>query len=276
MPSPSKVPEQTECPNCGNIIRRVEFTVAGRQMAILPACDVCVERDNAEQEARKMREERERRFRDYNAAFPVADVGPGAEAADLSTFVVRPGTEKALGIVRRYLAQLPKPDPAALVLWGPPGNGKSHMVGAIARRARADLLGVAWVHAPTWLRKLGTLENYIREDQIRMASKADLLVMDDLGAGKLTPSRAEWLLSVIDARYVKRLPIVITTNLSPDQLTGALTPIRPDGLQEDFTEGARVVDRLAELALFVQNEGSSYRQEMAARRIQAMQGVAQA
>jgi hypothetical protein len=67
--------------------------------------------------------------------------------------------------------------------------------------------------------------------------QADLLVLDDLGSGSLTDFGVEGTHRLLDYRYRRRLPTVITTNLSFEDLVKAFGARVPSRL----TEGTVVV-----------------------------------
>jgi DNA replication protein DnaC len=228
--------------------------------------------EQARLEEERQRYERQKRADKYRVVFPRDTMGD-LIACTLDNFERRPGTESALTVAQRYVDSLPEPDPPGLMFWGDVGNGKTHLAAAIVNAADAHTMGVAWVHIPSWLRYLGELNQDPgrRASQIDYASTADLLVMDELGASKLTASRAEWLLSVLDARCRNKLPTVITTNKNRLELEKALT-VPGDGTEPDVPDGARLVSRIVGMSLLVENKGADFRLEQAARRMQTLRG----
>lgn len=68
------------------------------------------------------------------------------------------------------------------------------------------------------------------EELMRKIKKTKLLVIDDLGACKLTDWKSDKLFELIDYRYSEELPIIFTTNLIPDELKTVV--------------GDRIIDRL--------------------------------
>lgn len=52
--------------------------------------------------------------------------------------------------------------------------------------------------------------------------EADLLVLDDLGAGKQSEWTGDALCRLVDHRWSSRLPTIFTTNVAPSQLTTAV------------------------------------------------------
>lgn len=253
------------CPSCGVIIEPIEIDVPGGKRLVPGRCTPCTITAMEAEEARKREAALTKRLDLYRRAFR-QDLGLLA-GATLENYTVRPGAEQSLRMARKYAGELPNPEWKGLVFHGPPGNGKSHLAVAIMKQAQAHRLAVAWVHVPTWLRNLGTMESIDREELIRLASTADMLVMDELGGGKMTASRAEWLLSILDAVYRLRRLFVATSNLKPGALVEALTPRVEDGSRPDFSDGERIVDRLMEVGVFVENQATSYRAEIARGRL---------
>lgn len=103
-----------------------------------------------------------------------------------------------------------------LCLVGRPGAGKTHTAWQVVRK----LLERGWddiaVHSVPVL-----FDEFTHRSQNKRADKdlidslvsVDLLVLDDLGAKPLTEFREERLLRVLDGRYVKQLPTIVTTNI---------------------------------------------------------------
>jgi DNA replication protein DnaC len=68
-----------------------------------------------------------------------------------------------------------------------------------------------------------------------------LLVLDDLGAERVTDWTREWLATLIEGRYVQERPTIVTSNYSPAQLARRLG-------HDDPIIGKRIVSRLTENA----------------------------
>lgn len=230
-------------------------------------CRACMLEEEEARKAEAEARERQRRLDLYAAVFPPAAMGR-LVSATLEAFERRPGAERALEEAQAWATRLPAPEPPGLWLWGTPGNGKSHLGAALANTARTRGQAVAWVHAPSWLADLGAMEAPDRERRLALAATADVLVLDDLGGGRLTAPRVAWLQDLIDARYRAWRPLVITSNLSPGQLRQVLNSAAADGGAPEGApgDGDRIVDRLSEMCIIVRNTASSYRLERAQRR----------
>jgi DNA replication protein DnaC len=108
-----------------------------------------------------------------------------------------------------------------LLLRGGYGCGKTHLAAAIANFAVEMGVPTLFLTVPDLLDMLRfsydsedtTFEN--RFNEIRNAS---LLILDDFGTQNATGWAQEKLFQIINYRYINKLPLVVTTNLSLDEL----------------------------------------------------------
>lgn len=126
----------------------------------------------------------------------------------------------------------------SLVLAGPTGVGKTHQCWGLVRHIAATLAGAG--RGLVWRATTHPDLN----DQVRPKPdgshtwaldkflSAELLFVDDLGAGKQTEWTGDTLFRLVDHRWAHQLPTVWSTNLTPPQLAE--------------TVGDRVVSRLAD------------------------------
>jgi DNA replication protein DnaC len=144
---------------------------------------------------------------------PRGRVGLGPRQAD--------SLEQAYNQAQRF-AQSPH---GWLVLQGGYGCGKTHLAAAIANFAVSVGMPTLFLTIPDLLDTLrftyddptATFEG--RFEQIR---EAGLLVLDDFGTQNATAWAQEKLFQIINYRYINRLPTVVTTNLSMDQIEGRI------------------------------------------------------
>lgn len=132
--------------------------------------------------------------------------------------------ETALAACRAY-AETPQ---GWLVLCGPTGAGKTHLAYAIVSR-RLDMGGA--VYYGSWPEMLDTLRSGYQDGasmdydaRMKTLLGVDLLVLDDLGSENVTAWSNEKLFELVNHRYTRRMPLVVTTNL---RVTDAQCAIEP-------------------------------------------------
>ena len=138
-------------------------------------------------------------------------------------------------------------DPSGwLLLYGPAGGGKTHLLSAIAQHRLGAGQSALYVVAPELIEflKAAFSENdderrqSVRE-RLDLYRTADLLLLDDIGAEQSTLWTISQFYLLFDFRYRQRLPTVVTTNLKPADLRNL-----------DY----RMADRLLDVSLTTQIE----------------------
>jgi DNA replication protein DnaC len=108
-----------------------------------------------------------------------------------------------------------------LLLQGGYGSGKTHLAAAIANYAVGMGVPTLFLTVPDLLDTMrfayGSQDTSFEErfNEIRDAS---LLVLDDLGTQNATAWAQEKLFQILNYRYINKLPLVVTTNLSLDEI----------------------------------------------------------
>lgn len=104
-----------------------------------------------------------------------------------------------------------------LILWGDVGTGKSYAAACIANYLLANKIPVVMT---SFVKILAAIQKD-RDQEERIISKlnrAKLVIFDDLGAERDTSFGIEKVYSIVDERYRKQLPMILTTNLTLDQM----------------------------------------------------------
>ncbi len=125
-----------------------------------------------------------------------------------------------------------------LLLWGDIGTGKTFLAGCIANALLDQCIPVMMT---TFGRILNTLTGMFQEDRngyIDSLNQYSLLIIDDLGMERSTEFALERVFNVIDTRYRSKKPLIVTTNLTLNELKN------PCGLVR-----SRIYDRILEVCV---------------------------
>lgn len=153
---------------------------------------------------------------------------------------------------RRYAENFPqyRKDSKGLLLYGNVGTGKTYLAACIANAVidqgyRAIMTNFAQV-----ANKLQS--TWEKQEYIDDLCGYDLLILDDLGAERKSEYMQEMVWNIIDARYRAGGPVIVTTNLTPDELAA------PADIGY-----SRIYDRILERCLAVKVDGRSRRRSAA-------------
>lgn len=108
-----------------------------------------------------------------------------------------------------------------MVLMGTYGCGKTHLAAAIANTCVEYGMNTLFLTVPDlldWLRYSYDSSDTTFEQRFEEIRNVALLVLDDLGSQNSTKWAAEKLFQIIDYRYSRKLPLVVTTNLTFEDL----------------------------------------------------------
>lgn len=122
----------------------------------------------------------------------------------------------------KYAEQFSADTYESLLLCGNTGLGKTHLSTAIAGRVIERGFDVVYESAPNLLaafeaERFGRSYNGVSPDTGRFFT-CDLLVIDDLGAEMTNSFTVGCLYNLINTRLVGRKPMIVSTNLSGDEL----------------------------------------------------------
>lgn len=133
-----------------------------------------------------------------------------------------------------------------LILYGQAGTGKSFMSFCIANYLLDNSRSVIACSILTLINKIREYSSFGNNYMSKFHNaiqKADLFIIDDLGA----ENNSEWVNSkiyeIIDLRYRSKLPLIITTNLDPDTtLKKKLT--NKDGISRSYNRIYEMCSRM--------------------------------
>ena len=127
---------------------------------------------------------------------------------------------KQIAMAKRYVQHWEefRKDSTGLLLWGNVGTGKSFLAGCIANALIDKGVPVIMTNFARLLNKLTDMYSGDRNAYIDSFKKYPLRIIDDLGMERDSEFAREQVFSVIDSRYRSQLPMIVTTNLSLEEL----------------------------------------------------------
>lgn len=161
-----------------------------------------------------------------------------------------PEMRKAHAYVERWPEM--KERGVGLLLWGGVGTGKTFFAGCIANALLEQGVPVLMTNLSRVLNAMGGYHSEERNHFVDSLRHYDLLIIDDLGIERDTDFALEQVFHVIDSRCRSGLPMIVTTNLTLQEMRDS----------ED-TEHQRIYDRVLERCVPLMINGCNLRAEHA-------------
>jgi DNA replication protein DnaC len=205
-------------------------------------------------------------------ALAACRIPPRYEHCTLASFEVGPGNPSlraALSRAMGYCGGYPHLGPdegLGLLFTGGNGVGKTHLAVAVLR----ELVTAKGVQGQFWdfhelireIRNSYDPETRTTELQVlQPVVETGILVLDDLGAWRMTDWMNDTLFYVLNSRYIAKRATIITTNFQDVNREKALAAdplVRKEFLVERI--GQRLRSRLMEMCLVVPMDGTDWRQ----------------
>ena len=148
--------------------------------------------------------------------------------------------------LREYTARLERHLNAGrgLLMLGPVGTGKSSAAALVAAEVIKLERTVWWAYVPDLIAELRDHQKR-QSEMTRRQISADLVIWDDFGVGGLAPWEIGWLDRIVEGRYRRNRPMLVTSNMAKRSLQDP--------------ELARLSDRWAERSFVVNISGESMR-----------------
>lgn len=181
--------------------------------------------------------------------------------ATFDAFKLTKYNERNLKLCRRYAMkfdQMVEKD-QGLIFWGSVGTGKSFAAACIANYLLDRKVPVVM----TSFVKLLEVFQSGRDEETSILNRlgyAKLVIFDDLGAERGTDYALEKVYNIVDSRYRKSLPMILTTNLTIEDMKS-----------EVDMRYRRIYDRVFETCYPMQFTGPSWRMKEASRRYKDME-----
>lgn len=145
-----------------------------------------------------------------------------------------------------------------LLLWGNVGTGKTYAAACIAN---ALLDKGANVRMTDFAEIFSSLYES-GKSYIKKLIEYHLLIIDDFGMERGTEYGLEQIYNVINARYLRRRPLIVTTNLSLTELKNPTDTAR-----------RRIYDRVLEMCVPIRFDGGSLRKELAQNKLKLAEQI---
>lgn len=168
--------------------------------------------------------------------------------------------ERLSGAMKAYADKFPEmiKEGRGLLLHGNCGTGKTFYAACIANALIENGYTVLMTNFARLTNQLqGMYEG--KQQFIDSLNRYSLLIIDDLGAERNTDYMVEQVFNIIDSRYRSGKPMIITTNLTADELK------KPQSV-----EYARIYDRVLERCHPVEVSGLSRRRQSVRETYQSM------
>ena len=145
-----------------------------------------------------------------------------------------------------------------LLLWGGVGTGKTFLAGCIANALMEQEVPVRMTNFAHILNELNNSFSG-RNEVVDRLCRYPLLIIDDFGMERSTEYALEQIYNIVDSRYRSRKPLIVTTNLTLDEIR-----------HPQDTAHARIYDRLLEMCVPISCIGVSFRKETAQEKLERL------
>jgi len=233
------------CDRCGNP-RQVLLDFGSGTQTVRCLCSCQQAQLNKQRDQLRQQEEADR----FQRMRTVAMRDPALRKC---TFAASQYSSIAMTAARNYVSKWPhmQEHGLGLLLWGSPGTGKTYTAACIANALLDQKIPVLMTSFPILL---GAMPGPVTGEQtafIDQWMQYPLLIIDDLGVERSSEYTIELVYHIIDARYRSGGPMIITTNLTLNEMENPGT-----------REKERIYDRILERCTPIRVEERQVRSEI--------------
>ena len=187
--------------------------------------------------------------------FSSARIPQAYEGDTFADYTVTDGNRKAVEAARWMLA-----GGSGVFLYGTKGTGKTKLAAIIANeRARAGS-PVLFASVPDLMADIrASFDGGKTAETVQAVKNTPFLVLDDLGAEKMTEWVGEQLFCIVNHRYNECLQTVVTSNYSPTRIIAHMATVDGKGNVVDDTQGQRIMSRIYGMCERVEIRGADWR-----------------
>jgi DNA replication protein DnaC len=235
------------CGICGEP-KQTEVKIGERILKPYVLCKCGREKAKQEEEAEKRELRRQELERNRHSAFMDKECANWTFAKDDRK------SPKASDISRRYVQHFETmyQKGKGLLFLGNPGTGKSFFAGCIVNALLDNGYKCKMTNFPAIINDISSLREG-KQEYISRLMACDLLAIDDLAIERNTGYANEIVQSVIDTRYRSGKPLIVTTNLTVEEIKHPST-----------IERERLFSRLYQMCLPIAVVGNDRRKENSA------------
>ena len=140
--------------------------------------------------------------------------------------IARDGLGSALRLARGFAREFPVADRPGLLLIGDPGTGKTHLAVGVMKALLAKGHECVFFDYQNLLDRIrasyDSASGASDREAYATAMDAEVLVLDDLGAHRVTDWVEDTVTSIITYRCNEKKPLIATTNVPDPEITGKL------------------------------------------------------
>lgn len=206
---------------------------------------------------RRCRHERNRLARlRISRLFASARVPRAYEGDTFTDYIVTETNKDAVDAARMMVADEIK----GLFLYGEKGTGKTKLAAIIANERAGTGKPVLFASVPDLMADIrASFASGETSERVQAVKETPFLVLDDLGAEKMTEWVGEQLFCIVNYRCNEQLPTVVTSNYSPTQIIRHMATVDRGGNVIDDMQGQRIMSRIYGMCERVEIMGADWR-----------------